>query len=291
MLPPSAAAHLTDDALIQSVAAAQRPGGWNVHLSMTALAKFASPKALPRVKAIYESQQDRCQPELMAYFVRVDPAYADRVFQSHPWDIRTPPPACTAEYFARTAPLAMSPGLERYLAAYLMQGDVRLKKTAAESLGEYGSPAALAPLWGAFRYFNDYWKGKEAELARNGEGEFLEVDLRNAIARGRHWLATDADLRTILSLCVSDCCLYETQQDLSAWREPLTIGVDALSARIRAQVVQYYHLESIDALEEKLAQFPKGTHFTLAVHGESADALAARIRTYGAAHGLTVVSR
>lgn len=92
MLPP-AAAHFTDDALIQSVAAAQRPGGWNVGLSMTALAKYASPKALARIKAIYESQTDKCQPELVSYFVRVDPAYADRIFQSHPWDIRSRPPA------------------------------------------------------------------------------------------------------------------------------------------------------------------------------------------------------
>jgi hypothetical protein len=31
----------------------------------------------------------------MAYFVRVDPAYADRVFHSHPWDMQAEPPPCT----------------------------------------------------------------------------------------------------------------------------------------------------------------------------------------------------
>jgi len=58
--------------LIQDLAA-----GGNSPLEMTALAKYASPQALPRIRAIYESQRDSCQPELMAYFVRVDPEYAD----------------------------------------------------------------------------------------------------------------------------------------------------------------------------------------------------------------------
>jgi len=106
MLPPGAA-RITDDELIASLAAAQRPGGWNVNLAMTALAKYASPKALPRVKAIYESQQDPCQPELMAYFVRVDPAYADRIFHSHPWDMQAEPPPCTVRYFERTPRVAV----------------------------------------------------------------------------------------------------------------------------------------------------------------------------------------
>ena len=30
----------------------------------------------PRIKEIFESQSERCQPELMAYFLRVDPDYA-----------------------------------------------------------------------------------------------------------------------------------------------------------------------------------------------------------------------
>ena len=287
---PASVTRITDDALIEALAAAQRVGGWNTQLRMTALAKYASPKALPRIKAIYESQQDSCQPELMAYFVRRDPAYADRVFHSHPWDMHVAPPRCTLQYFGRTPQLAMAPVLERYMAAYLMHGDVVLKKTAAQSLGRFGSPAATGPLWDAFRYFHDYWKGKQAELAQNREGVDLEVELRNAIARGRHWLATETDLRTIESLCVSERCLYETQQDLRAWQRPLRIAVSSQPGGIRGQVAQYYGIESTEALEEKVGQFPKGTPFVLTVSGDGADGAAVRVRKFAAAHGLTVVS-
>ena len=257
---PPAAARITDDELIAGLADAQRSGGWNVGLRMTALAKYGTPKALPRVKAIYESQQDSCQPELVAYFVRVDPAYADRIFHSHPWDVKAEPPRCTGMIFDRTPRIAMGPVLEKYMAAYLMQGTVYLKKAAAQSLGKFGSPAALGPLWDTFRYFHDYWKGKEADLAQNGEGEGLEIELRNAIARGRHWLATDADLRLLESLCVSERCRYETQQDLRAWQKPLRLEVRGPA---NAAIAQYYQFESLADIEEKLGQFPKGTQFEL----------------------------
>ena len=290
-LLPASAARIADNALIDALAAAQRSGGWNSQLRMTALAKYASPKALPRIQAIYESQQDPCQPELMAYFVRVDPAYAGRVFHSHPWDMHGAPPPCAARYFERTPQIAMGPVLEQYMTAYLMHGDVLLKKTAAQSLGRFGSPAAAGPLWDAFRYFHDYWKGKPTELAQNNEGVFLEVELRNAIARGRHWLATETDLRTIESLCVSERCLFETQQDLRAWQRPLRIEVRSEPGGIRGQVAQYYGIGSVEALEEKVGQFPKGTQFVLTAIGGDDDGFTARIRKYAAAHGLTVVAR
>jgi len=156
-------------------ARAQRSGGWNPQLSMAAIARFATPKALPRIRAIYESQQDPCQPELVAYFVRVDPAYSERVFRSHAWDMQAPPPRCTVQYFNRTPPLAMNPALERYIAAYLMHSDVYIKSTAAQVLARYGTASALPRLWETFRYFHDYWNGKGADLAQNGQGVGLEV--------------------------------------------------------------------------------------------------------------------
>src|SRR5262249_42358900 len=150
--------------------------------------------------------QDRCQPELVAYFVRVAPGYSERVFRSHPWDMNAMPPPCTMQYFSRTPPLAMNAPLEQYLAAYLMHGVVQIKTTVAKALARYGSPAARAPLWDALRYFHDYWNGKGDELARNGEGVALEMDLRNALARGRRWLVTEAELQQIESLCISGQC-------------------------------------------------------------------------------------
>ncbi|MEO8372297.1 MAG: hypothetical protein ABI806_24130 [Candidatus Solibacter sp.] len=282
MLPPSAT-HLTDDELIAQLAAAQHPGGWNVPLSMTALARYASPKALPRIKAIYESQQQPCQPELVAYFVRVEPAYAARVFHSHPWDMQSEPPPCTIQYFTRTPPIAMGPELEAYMTAYLAHRTVRIKQQAAQSLSKFGSPAAAAALWDTFRYFHDYWKGKAEQLLQNGEGVGLERELRSAIARGRHWLTTDTDLRTLEALCITGMCLQETRQDLANWQRPLRLELYR-EPTFRGVIAQYYALESRQAFLDKLAQFPKGTQFRMM--SDDAD-----VRRFAAAHGLIILPR
>ena len=288
MLPASAVQPM-DDALIEALAAAQRAGGWDPQLRMAAIAKYATPQALPRLKAIYESQSDRCQPELMAYFVRVDPAYADGVFRSHPWDMQVTPPPCTVQYFQRTPPLAMHAVLEKYMTTYLMGHDVFIKTAAARSLGRYGSEDAQAALWEAFRYFHDYWKGKSAELALNREGVSLEVELRNAIARGRGWLAGETDLRLIESLCTSEQCLYETQQDLRAWQKPLHLEISQQPGGIRGSVAQYYGIETVEEIEAKLAQFPRGTQFVLRALGPNAEQTAAGIRSIARDRGLIVI--
>ena len=290
-LLPASAARIPDDALIEGLAAAQRAGGWNVDLRMSALAKYASPRALPRIKSIQESQQVQCQPELMAYFSRVDPAYADRVFHRQAWDMQAAPPPCAISYFERTPRLAMGPVLEKYMIAYLAHRDVPLKKAAAQALGRFGSPAARGPLLDAFRYFHDYWNGKESELTQNAEGVSLEVEQRNALSRAANWLATDADLRAIESLCISDRCRYETGQDLRAWQKPLRIELSGQSGGIRATVAQYYGIETVEALKQRLAQFPKGTEFVLAAVGGGVEGAAADIRKYAAARGLVIVAR
>jgi len=279
-----------DDALIESLARAQRPGGWNTQLSMAAIARFATPQALPRIRAIYESQQDACQPELMAYFVRVDPAYSEKVFRSHAWDMHTPPPRCTLQYFNRIPPLAMNAALEQYLAAYLMHGDVFIKSTAAKVLARYGTVTALPKLWDVYKYFHEYWTGKADQLAQNGQGVGLEVDLRDAIARGRGWLASEADLHLIESLCISGRCIQETRQDLESFKPPLRIEITPQPFGMFGRVAQYFGLENVAAVESKLQQYPRGTRFVLYAPSGPSAKMPAEIRRFAAEKGLIVTS-
>jgi hypothetical protein len=287
LLPPSGVPPM-DDALIEALARAQRPGGWSTQLSMAALARYATPKALPRIRAIYESQQDSCQPELVAYFVRVDPAYADRIFHSHAWDMHAPAPRCTVQYFNRTPPIAMGAPLERYLAAYLMHSDVHVKSTAAKAIERYGTTPALPALWDTFRYFHEYWKGKSAELEGMGEGVQLEIDLRNAIAHGRGWLVTESDLHLIESLCTSGRCMGETRQDLESVKSPLRIEITGQPWGMTARVAQYFGLESVAAVESKLAQYPRGTRFILYAPSGPTAQLAEQVRRFAEEKGLVV---
>ena len=195
------------------------------------------------------------------------------------------PPSCAVQYFVRTAALAMHPVLEEYMAAFLMHHVVPVKQAAARSLGRYGSPAALGPLWDAFRYFHDYWEGKGES---NLDGVELEVELRNAIARGRNWLADEADLRLMQSLCVTRRCLNETWRDLGAWQGAPRIEIYEQPPGIRGAVAQYWGIETVAELKAKLSQFPRGTQFVLRASGPEAREAAAEIRSFAGEHGLVI---
>lgn len=281
LLPVEATRDLTPK-LIDALAAAQRGNGGDYRFDMSLLARYADARALPRIKAIFESQTDGCQPELLTYFLRVDPAYADAVLHRQPWDMHAPAPECTARYFAVTARLYMSPPLEKFMAAYLMHGDVHIKMMAAESLGKYGTAAAEAPLWDTLRYFHEWWKDRRDQLKQNPEGEFLEVALRNAIARGNGWLVSEAELRMIDSLCISERCQYETGNDLQNLRQRFDVEVQG----DRYRVAQYFNLDSLPALEKKLSQFPAGTTFNLRVWGPDRVPVFERLQRFGAGKGL-----
>jgi hypothetical protein len=169
-----------------------------------------------------------------------------------------------------------------------MHSDVYVKSTAARVLARYGTESVLTALWDVFRYFHEYWKGKSAELESLGEGVELEVDLRNAIAHGRGWLVTETDLHLIESLCISGRCIGETRQDLESVKPTLHIEITGQPLGIMARVAQYFSLESVAALESKLAQYPRGTRFVLYARSGPIAQVADGIRRFAEEKGLIV---
>jgi hypothetical protein len=287
-LLPASAARISDDALIADLNGARCAGDGNVPLRMTALAKYASPKALDRLKAIFESERDSCQPELMAYFVRVGPAYADQVFHSGSRS-QHGSSECAAEYFERTPQIAMGNVLERYMTESLLQKDAPLVKAAAQALALYGSPAAREALLKAFHDLQDFQLSGWKLPLQGNPSRGLDDEIRDALVNARHWSVTEADLHDIERLCTTERCRTATQAELQAQQSPLRIVVDFSRDGMSAQVAQYYGIDSMEALEDKLGQYPKGTRFALIVDGLADSEAEARIRKYADAHGLTIV--
>jgi hypothetical protein len=289
LLPAEAKPALDDDAIVQGLERSMRPGGWNPRLQATAVALYAGAGILPRVRAIYEAQREPCQPELLAYFLRVDSKYAGQIVGSPPGDMQRPPSRCALRYFQHTTPLFMHPVLETYISSHLMHSDVFTKSTAARALGRYGTAAAEKPLWGAFRYIHNYWKDNPQGLERNGEGVNLEVELRNALARGRGWFTSLDALQRMEALCVSERCRYEAQNDMRAWQsERLPIEIMTTGSGFSASVAQYKGLDDVPALLNKLAQFPHGTSFRLRSFGQQAAAAGEQVAKVARSRGYTL---
>lgn len=283
MLPEEAVAPM-DDALVDALVREQLPGLPTSILRASAIARYATAQALPRVREFLEARPARCEPELVAFLLRVDAPYAARMLQS------ISAPTCLMQYFERTAALIRHPVLEEFIVPYLMKGDVFLKTAAANSLGRYGSKAAKKPLWDAFQYFHEYWDGKAEELARNGEGEVLEEALSSALSRGQGWMLAEEELRAMEKLCIGQRCLYQVRDALNWWRSPVRLEVVEHDSGFSG-IVGPYRLESLADLEAKLAQFPGGTRFQMSVTGPDAEAMEASLQRAAAGRGLEIESQ
>ncbi len=274
LLPPGAVGEI-DDVLIENLNKAQSPPYGDSRKMLRLIPRYGSPRSLDRFKEVYEMQRDPCGAGLIAYFLRVDPAHAGSILKRQPWDMHAPAPPCTAELIAQVPPLYMHRVMEEYLAAFLQHSDVRIKGAAAVALGQYGSAWAEEPLWQAYLYFHEWWKNRREDLEKQEfvGNVYLEKELRNALARGAGWLTDEAKLKRIDALCLGWGCLHDSSQDLNAWRGPLRVAVYADSASyFRAEVAHYTNLHSMEALERKLAQFPRGTVFQTAVYSLVDDA-------------------
>ena len=83
------------------------------------IARYLSPRAARRAKEVLESPASSCNPALVAYFVRVEPAYADRWLRRTSWDMHKPVDPCAQQCVVEIPRVAMSKVIEDYLVAHL----------------------------------------------------------------------------------------------------------------------------------------------------------------------------
>ncbi len=261
------------------------------------IALYLSPQSQERMKQVYESQTNPCQPEIVAYFLRVQPVYAEQLLKRATTGMHAVPGPCTVRYINAIPRLIMTPVLENYLVAHLQHENVYVKADAARMLSGFGTSTAKKPLWDSYLYFHEYWKGKDAELNNPDyrDGRFLEEMLRTSIVRGRAWFTSEAELRRLGAMCISERCKADSAEDFRiAAEKPIPIELAVNSLGIHARVAQSSWFESMDALQRKLAQFPAGSRFQIRPAGgaprSEQDRAAAEIRRYAEARGLQVNS-
>jgi hypothetical protein len=93
----------------------------------------------------------------------------------------------------------------------------------------------------------------------------------------------------IESLCISGRCVGETRQDLESVKPPLHIEITSgASGEVMARVAQYFSLESLAAIESKLAQYPRGTRFVLYAPSGPIGQVATQIRGFAEEKGLII---
>jgi hypothetical protein len=230
------------------------------------VARYATAAIAPRVKRVYAARAGTfasdVEGELVGYFLRVDPAYGEKIAAALVAAHRSGTPGA----LKKAADRAWTPGLEKVLVGALASPDSDLVATAAELLSAHGSVAAQAPLWKRLEDFHTTWSGRESELAYSITGGFkndavvrLETALWRALVNARGWLADRAAVARAQSLVVRPSEKEQVGYTLRTWDAALPLELtrgDDMEWRGR---VAQYEVKSPADLDAKLAQLPKGT--------------------------------
>ncbi|HMR74061.1 MAG TPA: hypothetical protein PKD61_03085 [Polyangiaceae bacterium] len=254
--------------------------------------RYGSRAIAPRVRAAYEKHQDwgaREQAVFLAYFLRVDPAYGAKAVQAA---VKRRGSLSSVELCAKTIALQPSQQVEAVLIAELENSVPHLAGEAARALGRYGSAKAEAALWARLERWSKQWRGKEKQLRHpligenpNSEQIQLERALWGAIASGQAWLTDLKGLQKLHALLVTEQEKQQLAYKFGEWKQ----GIFAIrwhrqtDGNIRVSLAQF-ELDSLQALEAKLAQFPQGSRFSWQPYAEAKGDFEAVKRTV-TAHG------
>jgi hypothetical protein len=150
-----------------------------------------------------------CEPPLVAYFLRVDPAWGEKRLRQSLTERGYTMGRCWLGIIGQTAVFNSGPVWERVAIDALQDPAVPVKIDAVKSLAQYGSPTAKPAIFDAFRYWHEWWENRGEQ---NEESHRLEQAFVEATTRPKNWTPADADLATIRDLCLTAGCKSQVPQ-------------------------------------------------------------------------------
>jgi len=271
--------------------------------------RYATADILPRVRAFYEGPgvgRWACRPQasLLAYFLRVDPSLGGEHLNKALAARGANFTRCYTLTLMDVARLHMSPEVEDAATSVLDDDDSEVVSQAASVLGEYGSADAEKVLWRRLEKLYEEMQSRREELSKQSPGvpelgapalssAAIEQSLIKALTTGRAWLADPEKLKRVRDLCLTDRGRKEVDQVISGWNHHVYVAVNSLNGEVISISVAQYQLRSLDALKEKLLQFPRGTLFQwtrgLARRGDTQE-IFQQLKSYLEEHGMKLES-
>ena len=150
-----------------------------------------------------------CEPPLVAYFLRVDPAWGEKVFRQSLAERGYTMGRCWIRIISETAVYYSGPAWEKVAIDALQDGAVPVKIDAVRSLAKYGSVAAKPAIFDAFRFWHEWWENRGEP---NEENRGLGQAFFEATTNPKNWSPDDADLAAVRELCLSAGCKSQVPQ-------------------------------------------------------------------------------
>ncbi len=269
------------------------------------IARYATDAVLPQITEKVDARIGKwacaSQNPILAYILRVSPASAQPRIEKAIAARGEGFSACNHSLFQTISEIQSDPLLEEIGIKSLDDPDPQVAMSAATMLGNFGSAAAESALWQRYASWNAQWAGRESELNSTladpvNEKVFqfgLGRNLMQALATGKSWLSNKTRLQRLSQVTKVSQIQQQLDSYLKIWDEPvvsISFQHGAEPFPFIAQVAQY-EFRSLDALKEKLAQFPSGTKFLLStppVESPANDQTRVQLRTFLSGHGMSL---
>jgi hypothetical protein len=157
-----------------------------------------------------------CEPPLVAYFLRVDPAWGEQLLRQSLGERSFPFGRCWMTILGKTGAYYAGPEWEKTAILALQDPTVIVKSDAVKALGQHGSADSAAMVWEAFRYWHDWWKDRPTEM--NEENRQFERAFVEAITHSKNWIAGAGEGNRIRDLCVTQDCRARAEEYLNTGR-------------------------------------------------------------------------
>lgn len=231
--------------------------------------RYASARSAARLRRVYPGltfYDDDSEAAFIAYFLRVDPAFGKQALARR---LREKSGSSAVDLLSEISRLGFARQAEPELIATLSSKDAFNVMLAARALSRYGSKAAERALYQRLSAWSKKWRGREKELERplighteGGDEGSLESELRRAIVQGRGWLTDRTGFEKLRALLLRDGEKQQLDTPMEEWnRGVFTLRFTRTDADELRVDLAHYELDSLAAVEQKLSQFPRGTHF------------------------------
>jgi hypothetical protein len=247
---------------------------------------------------VYESVgAGECETEadLLSYFVRVDPEKGKAMLE-RAMNVDRDPRGCHAELLPRLPESFTSPEIEDVAVAALDDPEPRLVQGALGLLRRGGTIKAKQALSDHFQTWHDAWKNRSRELDQPNQRDqrMIESVYFQTLTAAYGWIASTDEVRAFAGFCVSQECKDVAMRRAESMGDDTVLGIRApawedLTGKV--SIGPYYDvIRTIERLETKMSQYPKGTTFRIApqVSRDAAQRLYDALAIWVADHGFRI---
>lgn len=171
-------------------------------------------------------------------------------------------------------------------------------------LKNYGEASDEEPISHRYTQWSQKWQGRAQELDTHETGSLagnwqeigLGENLALALIANQGWLASEKLIQSTLEQCVGEQMCQKVNQ-LAATARAIPYSISAYKNReIENYEIAQYTSKSLELLDAKIAQFPKGSRFVITndtadndtANNEEQNRLNSRVKDLLAQHGMVI---